>query len=39
VTLGRLCVVLAERVGNSLDPPVGAAAVLAELALEWGGHG
>jgi len=39
VTLGRLCVHLAERIGTTADPPVGAGAVLAQLALDWGGHG
>jgi hypothetical protein len=36
VTLGRLCIALADRLGSTADPPVGAAAVLAQLALEWG---
>lgn len=36
VTLGRLCVALAERVGARSDPPVDAATVLGELALNWG---
>jgi hypothetical protein len=37
VTLGQLCVALAERVGARADPPVRGADVLAQLALDWGG--
>jgi hypothetical protein len=37
VTLGRLCVALAERIGTTSDPPVTGGAILAQLALEWGG--
>jgi hypothetical protein len=36
VTLGRLCAALAARVGETADPPMSAADVLAKLALEWG---
>lgn len=36
VTLGRLCVALAGRVGERRDPAVDAGTILAELALEWG---
>jgi len=39
VTLGRLCAALAGKIGEAADPPVDAATVLSELALQWGGTG
>jgi hypothetical protein len=36
VTLGRLSAYLAAKLGAQADPPLDAAAVLAQLALEWG---
>ena len=38
VTLGRLCVALAMKIGALEDPPTEAGTVLSRLALEWGGH-
>jgi hypothetical protein len=37
VTLGRLSAFLAGKLGAQEDPPADATAVLARLALEWGG--
>ena len=36
VTLGRLCAALAGKIGEAADPPVDAATVLSEMALQWG---
>ena len=36
VTLGRLCVLMAMKLGAQADPPTDAATVLSRLALEWG---
>jgi len=38
VTLGRLCVFMAMKIGALEDPPIDAGTVLSRLALEWGGH-
>ena len=38
VTLGRLCMFMAMKIGAQEDPPIDAGTVLSRLALEWGGH-
>jgi hypothetical protein len=39
VMLGRIALALAGQVGLRTDPPLSAAEVLAQLALEWGESG
>ena len=39
VMLGRICLALAGQVGIRSDPPLTAADILAQLALEWGEDG
>ncbi|MCA1847293.1 MAG: hypothetical protein LC792_29715 [Actinobacteria bacterium] len=38
VTLGRLCVFMAMKIGALEAPPIAAGTVLSRLALEWGGQ-